>query len=335
MPSNKEAIKRYRIIHSILRRGGNHKSKRITEICNERGIPVSQRTIQNDLKDLAEDTELGFFLPIVNDKKTKAYYYSEIPKDIFPILELETEEIDALLFYVKMINQYKEYPIFTEISKAVKKVIVNSNIPQQILELFDKETLLETEKHSFIYGIEFITEILNAIQSRKIIEIEYTKFNTESKKYKIKPLLLKEDKQMWYVIGINIGRENHITLALDRINSITITKDSFDPVIFNTEEYFKYSFGITVSEEDPVEVIILFEPQQGNYLKTLPIHPTQKIIKETSKEFIISVQVQPSYEFYSKIKSYGEQAVIISPPYIRDYILDCFNVAINKYKPLK
>ena len=96
MPKNKEALKRYRIIHNILRRGGQHKTSRILEICNEAGIPVKLRTIQKDLKDLAEDTELGFFLPIQKDESTKTYYYTEIPKNIFPSLELEPDEISAL-----------------------------------------------------------------------------------------------------------------------------------------------------------------------------------------------------------------------------------------------
>jgi predicted DNA-binding transcriptional regulator YafY len=331
MPSNKEAIKRYRIIHRILRRGTRHKSSEITKICNDRGIPVAKRTIQNDLKDLAEDTELGFYLPIVKDTKTQTYYYSEIPKDVFPILELETVEIDAMLFYIKMINQYREYPIFTEISNAVKKVITNSNIPPHITELLNNETLLETETHPFIYGTEFIAGILSAIQERKIIDVEYTKFNSESKKFKIKPLLLKEDKRMWYVVGINTEKGTYITLALDRINNIAITKEHFKPENFNPEEYFKYSFGITVSDEKPVEVIISFDSHQGNYLKTLPIHTTQKIIKETTDKFIVSVQVQPSYEFYSKIKSYGEQAVIISPSHVREHLFNCFKTALNKY----
>jgi len=73
MPNNKEALKRYRIIHNILRTGGKHKSSRILKICNDAGIPVKLRTIQKDLEDLAEDTELGFFLPIKKDESTKTY----------------------------------------------------------------------------------------------------------------------------------------------------------------------------------------------------------------------------------------------------------------------
>lgn len=332
MPKNKEALKRYRVIHSVLRRGGEYKSSRIVEICNNQGIPVSQRTIQNDLKDLAEDTELGFFLPIKQDKKTKTYYYEEIPKNIFPALELDPSEINALLLYNKMVNQYKEYSVFSKIFRAVKKVIDNSNISPKILELFEKETLLETEKYPSINGIEFIPEILDAIQRRKIIEIQYTKFQSQSKRHCIKPILLKEDKRMWYIIGINIKHESIITLALDRIDNVIITDKDFEAITFNFEDYFKYSFGITVSEIDPVDVVISFDPEQGNYLKTLPIHPTQEIIKDNSKEFLISIKVKPSYEFYSKIKSYGDQAKVISPLFVCQHIMQSFKAALKKYE---
>ena len=68
-----------------------------------------------------------------------------------------------------------------------------------------------------------------------------------------------------------------------------VTDKDFEAITFNFENYFKYSFGITVSEIDPVDVVISFDPEQGNYLKTLPIHPTQEIIKDNSKEFLTSL----------------------------------------------
>lgn len=331
MPNNKEALKRYRIIHSVLRRGGKHKSSRITEICNEAGIPVSIRTIQKDLSDLAEDTELALFLPIKQDKRTKTYYYVEIPENIFPSIELEKEEVNALLFYAKTIRQYKEYPIFNEISNAVKKVIESSNISPKTKELFEKETLLETENHHHIRGIELIADILDSITKKKVIEIEYQKFDGNSKTHKIKPILLKEDKQMWYILGINIKYDSLITFALDRIIDITITNDEFETIEFDSLEYFKYSFGITVSDDEPIEVLINFNPKQGNYLRTLPIHNTQEIIEDNKEKFIIKVKVKPSYEFYSKIFSYGSDATIISPKPIIEWVLKTFEKAVNKY----
>jgi predicted DNA-binding transcriptional regulator YafY len=333
MPSNQDALKRYRVIHSMLRRGGRVKTFDIVRECNNRGVSVRTRTIQKDIEDLVEDPQLGFFLPIEKDTISKAYYYSEIPKNIFPSLELEEDEINALLFYAKVINQYQEYPIFQEISNAVSKVIENSNINPKTKELFEKETLLETEKHLPIHGLEMITDILFAIAQKRAIEFGYQKFNeSQSQIRKIKPVLLKEDKKMWYVLGEDFKHQRITTFALDRINCLKITDEEFNPVTFNSKEYFKYSFGITVSNEAPVDVIISFNPLTGNYLKTLPIHPSQQIIEDSSQTFTIKITVIPSYEFYSKILSYGSDAVILEPLHLRKHFLNCFEGAVTKYK---
>ena len=332
MPKNKEALKRYRIIHNVLRRGGKHKTSRIVEICNDAGIPIKLRTIQKDLEDLAEDTELGFFLPIKKDDASKTYYYKEIPKNIFPSLELEQDEINALLFYAKTISQYKEYPLFNEITKAIQKVIENSNISPNVQELFEKNTILETENHPSIGGIEMIAEILDAITKKKVLSVEYQKFDDKIKTHEIKPLLLKEDKKLWYILGISVKRDSIITLALDRIVDVSIKEGGFDEITFDSNEYFKYSFGVTVSENEPIEVIISFEPDQGNYLKNLPLHHTQEILEDSDNEFIIKVMVKPSYEFYSKILSYGKTATILSPDFLKKEFLNIFNSAVSNYK---
>ena len=331
MPRNKEALKRYRIIHNILRRGGKHKTSRILEICQEAGIPVKLRTIQKDLEDLAEDTELGFFLPIVKDEYSKTYYYETIPNNIFPSLELDPDEINALLFYAKTISQYNEYPIFGEITNAVKKVIENSNIAPHIKELFEKENILETEKHPSIGGIELIADILDAIAKKRILIVDYQKFDDKIKVHKVKPILLKEDKKLWYILGINLEKGSLITLALDRIVDVVITNDEFNEIAFSSEEHFKYSFGITVTNEEPIEVIIEFNSEQGNYLKTLPIHNTQETLEDNDEKLTIKVLVKPSYEFYSKILSYGNTATIISPQSLKNHFKSILIAAVSNY----
>lgn len=333
MASNQEALRRYRVIHNILRRGGKHKTSTILEACQRSYIRSSIRTIQKDLEDLAEDQKLGFFLPIKKDTATKTYYYTYIPDHIFPSLELERNEINALLFYAKTINQYDEYPLSQEISNAVKKVVEHSNIPPKTRELFEQNALLETEKHPPINGIELIIDLLEAISNRKVIIVRYKKFQVgATNEYRIKPILLKEEKQLWYILGEREGENKIITLALDRIISLTISNKEFDPIAFNSKEYFKYSFGITVIDIEPVNVIISFNPDHGDYIKTLPIHNSQTILEDNENRFVISINVKPSYEFYSKILSYGDNATIISPPEIREWFRKSFERAFNNYK---
>lgn len=333
MAQNQQAIPRYRAILKVLRRSGQHSSKNIHQACINSGIDASYRTIQKDLQDLRDDPAIfGRELNIKSDPKTKKWYSEGIPKEIFTLLELEDGEVTALLFYAKTMNQYCEYPLFQEMSKAIRKVIDSSNISENLKQLFEAKTLLETEKHEPIEGIELIPDILQSIHQRNEIIVEYKKHSGELKTHTIKPVLLKEDKKLWYIIGVNSKHESFITLALDRVKSIELTQCEFEPIEFNSEDYFKYSFGITVSEEEPIDVIISFTPEQGNYLRTLPIHSTQQIIVDDENEFKIQVKVIPSYEFYSKIRSYGEQAKIISPQSLIKVLQSSFSDALNHYK---
>ncbi len=174
--------------------------------------------------------------------------------------------------------------------------------------------MIQTEKTIVSKGIDFIEPILKAILEKQIINFDYKKFSDLSYSKKILlPILLKEDKNYWYVIGISENKKLPTTYALDRMKNLIITNKNFVPPSFNANEYFKYSFGITVSDEEPIKIVLSFTTYQGNYIKALPIHETQEIITDNEKELRISVIVKPSYEFYSKILSYGDCARVISP----------------------
>lgn len=319
---------RYRFIDRLLRDYDTVKTTVIIDKLFERhDISVGETTIQKDIRNMIMD----YHAPIEYDNSKKAHYYPENVDEIFPIIELLDEEINALLFYFKTITQYRDYPIFKEISMTTKKVIDSSNIPLEMKEIFERDTLLETEKHPLIPGLWLITELLESIANQKIIEIQYKRHNKDPKKHLIKPLLLKEDKLLWYLIGINIKYDSFITFGLDRIISFNDTNEVFEKIDFKSEEYFKHSFGVTVTDEEPIEVVISFNPTQGHYLKTLPIHNTQKIVEDSEHNFMIKVMVKPSYEFYSKILSYGSDATIISPKSVIDKIVDTLRKVKNQY----
>lgn len=334
MAKNQNALKRYGVILKVLSRSGQHSSKQIHIACKNSGIPCALRTIQKDLNDLRDDESIfKQNLNIYEDKKTKKWYSNGIPKSVFNAIELKDGEATALLFYAKTMNQYRDYPIFKQMSVAIRKVIDSSNVSDEVKELFEKDSLLETEKHESISGIELITDILHAINSCNTLTIEYQKFEGNSiKTYILSPLLLKEDKQMWYVIGVKRESNELRTLALDRIKSLVVDDKTFTPIEFNSEEHFKHSFGVTVSNKKPIDVVISFTSFQGNYLRTLPIHSTQKILIDNEEEFKIQITVVPSYEFYSKIRSYGDQAKVISPSLVSKEIKNSFLKALTNYK---
>ncbi len=316
----KHPFGRYQIIDRELCRRDWVKTKELKEIIeDELSISVSEKTINNDINDMRYDPLLGYFAPIGDDKIHKAYFYTD-PNYTIKAFGLRDDDINALLFYAKTINQYKEYEVFKNFSNAIEKVLDAVNIRKGISNKEEARKVVQTEITPKLTGSELIPLLVEALDNKKIIEFEYKKFDDEeSKVVKLEPYLLKEDRHRWYIIGKKGKHPNPTTTyALDRIINIRILDERFQPIEFDFDDYYKYSFGITVIKEPPLEVVLSFTPFQGNYLKTLKIHHSQQTIIDNENEFRISVYVKPSWEFYEKILGYGDTVKVISPQSIID-----------------
>lgn len=327
MPRNKDAYTRYRVIDQTLRQNGFVKTSKLIYLCSERlGKEIKERTIQKDIADMKEDSVLQMFAPIKYSHSEKAHYYPGDVEEIFPVIDLLEEDISALLFYGRTLNQYEGGGIFEDITNAIGKVLDSINIKQEY-----RNIAIETERVPAFKGRELLVVVLEALKAKKKLSFDYQRFGADYKTRVVSPLLLKEDKHMWYIVGIINNKEHFTTFALDRMSNVEIINESATQIEFDSEKHFKYSFGVTVPPDPPKEVIISFSPGQGNYIKALPIHETQKIIEDNSDELRISIMVKPTYEFYSKLLSYGGDAIVISPPDVIQYVKGLLKRAISNY----
>jgi predicted DNA-binding transcriptional regulator YafY len=56
-----------------------------------------------------------------------------------------------------------------------------------------------------------------------------------------------------------------------------------------------------------------FDPAQANYIKSQPIHHSQKIIKDTKTNFTISVELVINYELMALLLSFGDKLKVLKP----------------------
>jgi predicted DNA-binding transcriptional regulator YafY len=201
-----------------------------------------------------------------------------------------------------------------------------------------REQLLDTsqlqpEYHLPIQGIEHIPELLRALLLRRVIVISYVTFKgKQAKTYRIRPVLLREDKQYWYILGFPTSDQQVITLALDRIKQLTVTDEGFDSIVFDAKGHFQHAMGITVDGgQEALDVVLSFESYQGNYLRKIPFHGSQKILIDSEDEFRINVKVQPTFEFYSKLFGYADKVKVLSPDHIVRAVRDRLSAALTAY----
>jgi len=94
---------------------------------------------------------------------------------------------------------------------------------------------------------------------------------------------------------------------------------------------FEKTIGLVYSLNTSQNVILSFTPTQGKYIKTLPLHTSQKVLVDNKAEFRISITVIPNYELTQLILKHGDTVKVIEPEWLVDEIKESLKRTISKY----
>lgn len=183
-------------------------------------------------------------------------------------------------------------------------------------------------------GTEHIYGLLHAIRNRHIVCFSYQKYyDHDITLREVEPYALKEFKGRWYVLSKDHKDDYTKTFALDRIHELEISKKKFSyPSDMNPNDYFKNCFGvITSNESGPKEIVLSFEPLQGKYIKSYPLHESQKILLDNENELLIQLTLFVTYDFFMEILSYGENVKVIKPVSLINDLKTSYQDALNLY----
>jgi predicted DNA-binding transcriptional regulator YafY len=198
-------------------------------------------------------------------------------------------------------------------------------VNERMLEAFDTFNALNISDRLSNYihfekrrpqGTENLYGLLHAIKNQVQIAFTYQKFwEDEITLRKTEPYALKEFKNRWYVLANDLKDKKVKSFALDRLSNLEITNKKFQlPNNFNVSEHFKYCFGIiSPNEHLPQEVILSFDPFQGKYIKTLPLHESQVILIDNEQELLVKLTLFITHDFFMEILSFGDNVKVIQP----------------------
>lgn len=182
-------------------------------------------------------------------------------------------------------------------------------------------------------GIEWQETILESLKENVIIKIDYQNFFGKSLEDEIAPLCLKLFKRRWYVVAQVPSGAKHI-FALDRVKDIEPTDKSFEyPHDFSPHDFFSNSFGIvTNTGEKPEDIVIRTYAELPDYLRTLPIHHTQREIVSTPEYTDFSLRLMPTFDFIQEVLSHREQMEVLSPLNLRHQISEIIKSMNSRYE---
>ena len=180
--------------------------------------------------------------------------------------------------------------------------------------------------------------MLHAIKNRFQIQFSYQKFWEEESSSRVAdPYALKEFKNRWYLLAKANKDDKIKSFALDRLTNLQVSNTKFPyPNNFNIEAYFRYCFGIlNPNDEEPQDILLSFNPIQGQYIKSLPLHETQQIIVDSDKEFLIKLRLYISYDFIMELLSFGDKMKVLQPKMLVETIKAEHENAFKQYKLTK
>ena len=188
-------------------------------------------------------------------------------------------------------------------------------------------------------GFEFLPIIINAIKHKKALKMDYKKFcYSDAYTTIIQPYCLKMFHQRWYLLGKCERKDYKMAIyALDRMTGLVETNSTFttDPN-FDAEGFFKRFFGVFINEDIPAKhIVVRAYPPMINYLRTLPLHHTQKETTTTKEYSDFEFFVVPTFDFRQAILKEGSELEVLEPQSFRDEIKEELTKTINLYKNKK
>lgn len=72
-----------------------------------------------------------------------------------------------------------------------------------------------------------------------------------------------------------------------------------------------------LSDEEPQIIKLKVSDFQANYLRSLPLHHTQKELERTDRYTIFSYYLRPSFDLIQELLSMGETVEVLEPTSLR------------------
>ena len=147
----------------------------------------------------------------------------------------------------------------------------------------------------------------------------------------MKPHYLKESNQRWYLLAYD-GTVMK-TYGVDRIRNLEILEQTCfkRDMDIDVTELFKDCYGIWNDPTMPIEDIELrYSPLDGRFIKSAPIHSSQKVLADSDEEFRISLRLRITNDFVMELLSRSNSLEVIRPQHLRERIRKVYEEALMR-----
>lgn len=334
MATNKHAQIRYNTLDKCFRNPGRQYTlEDLLEACNQaiydfdpNAEGIKRRQLYDDIRFM--ESEHGWHIVLAEDLKLgrkKIYRYADPNFSISnqPLNEADANHLKSALI---TLSRFKGLPQFDWVEELSLRLEDNFNLNNET------ENIISFEENEFLKGKEHITQLYNAIHYKKVLKIEYINFKSpDAHIFMLHPYYLKQYNNRWFLFGKDNRYDNLTNLALDRIEQIEETDAEYMDSNIDFEAYFEDVIGVSVNDAPLEKILLKISNTSINYIKTKPLHGSQKIKEQHEGFTMVELELIPNFEFESQVLSFGDNIEILEPIALRNKIKFQIENLNNKY----
>ena len=179
-------------------------------------------------------------------------------------------------------------------------------------------------------GLEFLETIIHAIKAGRKILVTYQRSGADSHEQVVAPYAVKLFHQRWYLLS-HTGN-HYATYALDRMQAVSMTDETFEmPADFSPQAYFAEYFGVLTDDTPVAHVVIRAHRWTPDYLRTLPLHHSQRELESTPDYTDFSFDIRPTADFLGQLLSHGDGIEVLEPQGLREKMHQMIAETLKRY----
>lgn len=331
MPITKNALLRFNIIDKCLRnKGRKYSFEDIRQavgdalaIENPNYGELSIRQLREDLRFLKSDA--GYSAPIVTISEGRQRFYRyeyDFSINNSPINDTELGQLKEAIALLRKFEGRQELEWLNELGPQLDDKIGS----------LDHKPIIGYDTNLDYSGAVHIPKLFNAILNKRVLELTYTTFKGDVYTVTCHPYYLKQYNGRWFLFGRNEELDhNQWNFPLDRITTFRETDKVYAKDNTNWEDYFYDIVGVTRKDEAPVLVVLNIDERIAPYIRTKPLHPTQKTTLQENGKLKATLKVIPNFELEAMILSYGENVNVIAPIELKNKIENRVNRMMSNF----
>ena len=273
--------------------------------------PISIRTLKRDLNQFEDIYDVN--IEHLKDGGGRTYYRYEDPDFSIQKAPLTDEELAKLEDTILMLSRFKGMPQFEWMSELVTKIETKMHLNAHT------ESIIGFETNEYLTGLDYLEPLFDYISNQQTIEVNYQPYDKQGFTCTLHPYYIKQHNSRWFVLGMNNETGKMMHLALDRIQSIQLSKIAYVPASVDFDEYFEDVIGVTIPQDaEPEHILLKFTKHRLPYVLSKPLHPSQT--PKDREKGIIEITVIPNPELEAQLLWFGDDVEVLEPIFLREQI---------------